>query len=124
MILLVRAMPGLKMRAKTVVELAASAGFYVATRPLALEPKAATQLDGPARERLAGLAALLENQRDWTAAAIEAEARGFAEALGCKLGQVAQPLRAALTGSTVSPPIFEVAELLGKTETLLRVRSM
>ena len=124
MILLVRAMPGLKMRAKTVVELAASAGFYVATRPLALEPKAAAQLDGPARERLAGLAARLEDHGEWNAAAIEAAARVFAEELGCKLGQVAQPLRAALTGSTVSPPIFEVAELLGKTETLLRVRSL
>ena len=124
MILLVRAMPGLKMRAKTVVELATSAGFYVATRPLTLEPKAAAQLDGPARERLAGLAARLETHAEWTAAAIEAAARLFAEELGCKLGQVAQPLRAALTGSTVSPPIFEVAELLGKTESLLRVRSL
>ena len=58
------------------------------------------------------------------AEAIEAAARAFAEELGCKLGLVAQPLRAALTGSTVSPPIFEVAELLGKAETLLRVRSL
>ncbi len=122
--LLTRAMPGLKMRAKTVVELAASAGFYVATRPLALEAKAAALLDDAARQRLAGLAALLERQETWTAPEIEAAARGFAEEAGCKLGQVAQPLRAALTGSTVSPPIFEVAELLGKTEALLRVRGL
>ncbi len=124
MALLVRAMPGLKMRAKTVVELAASAGFYVATRPLALEAKAAALLDLAARQRLAGLAARLERQEEWLAPAIEAAARGFSEEAGCKLGQVAQPLRAALTGSTVSPPIFEVAELLGKTETLLRVRAL
>ncbi len=123
-LLLTRAMPGLKMRAKTVVELAAAAGFYVATRPLVMDAKAAAQLDAGARDRLAGLAALLETHQDWTAAAIEAVARSYAEGLGCKLGQVAQPLRAALTGSTVSPPIFEVAELLGKTEAMLRVRAV
>ncbi len=123
-LLLTRAMPGLKMRAKTVVELAAAAGFYVATRPLVMDAKAAAQLDAGARDRLAGLAALLETHQDWTAAAIEAVARSYAEGLGCKLGQAAQPLRAALTGSTVSPPIFEVAELLGKTEAMLRVRAV
>ncbi|MEI6559896.1 MAG: glutamate--tRNA ligase [Rhodospirillaceae bacterium] len=122
--LLTRAMPGLKMRAKTLVDLAASAGFYVATRPLVPDAKAAALLDAPARQRLAALAQCLEAEPDWRAPAIEAAARRFAEELGCKLGQVAQPLRAALSGSTVSPPIFEVAELLGKTETLLRVRSM
>ena len=124
MILLTRAMPGLKMRAKTLVELAASAGFYVATRPLTLDAKAASQLDAAARERLSALASRLEGLEGWTAAAIEAAARALAEELGCKLGQVAQPLRAALTGSSVSPPIFEVAELLGKTESMARVRDL
>ena len=124
MALLGRAMPGLKMRAKTMVELAASAGFYVATRPLALDAKAAAVLDGGARERLSALADRLEAIEDWSAAVIEAAARAFAEEIGCKLGQLAQPLRAALTGGTVSPPIFEVAELLGKSESLLRVRTL
>jgi len=122
--LLVRAMPGLKARAKTVVELATSAQFYVATRPLPLEAKAAALLDGAARQRLAALTVLLDGLTEWRAGAIEAVARDFSEQQGLKLGQVAQPLRAALTGSTVSPPIFEVAELLGKDETIARLRSI
>ena len=57
----------------------------------------------------------------WTGADLEAAARSFAEAKGIKLGQVAQPLRAALTGATTSPPIFEVMQVLGRDETLGRI---
>ncbi|NYZ16970.1 glutamate--tRNA ligase [Azospirillum sp. RWY-5-1] len=119
---LLRSMNGLKQRAKTVVELAASARFLVAARPLPLDAKAAALLDGNGRALLADLAALLAETADFTASAIEGAVRQFAEGRGEKLGKAAQPLRAALTGSTVSPPIFEVAEILGRTETLARMQ--
>ena len=119
--LLTRAMAGLKARARTAVDLAAGAAFYIAPRPLALDDKAKGQLTADARALLGELAALFAAESEWTAAALEARVRAFAEAKGEKLGKVAQPLRAALSGSTVSPPIFEVAELLGREETLGRM---
>ncbi len=119
--LLTRAMPGLKQRAKTLVELADSAQFYVVARPLKMTDKAADLVTGEGAAVLAELAERLRPFDAWDAASIEAEVRQYAENKGLKLGKVAQPLRAALSGSTVSPPIFEVAELLGKTETLARI---
>jgi glutamyl-tRNA synthetase len=119
--LLTRAMPGLKQRAKTLVELADSAHFYVVARPLKLTDKAAELVTNEGASVLAELAERLRPFDAWDAASIEAEVRQYAENRGLKLGKVAQPLRAALSGSTVSPPIFEVAELLGKTETLARI---
>ena len=120
--LLTRAMNGLKQRARTVVDLAQSARFYLAARPLPMDEKAAALLDEKGRGVLADLAPRFEAEADFTAAALEALVRAFAEERGEKLGKVAQPLRAALTGSTVSPPIFEVAELLGRAETLARMK--
>lgn len=120
--LLKRAMGGLKQRARTLVDLAQSARFYLAPRPIACDDKAAALLDGKGRALVGDLAALFAAEPDFAAAALEARVRGFAEERGEKLGKVAQPLRAALTGSTVSPPIFEVAELLGRDETLARMR--
>ncbi|MBB3266655.1 glutamyl-tRNA synthetase [Azospirillum sp. OGB3] len=120
--LLTRAMNGLKQRARTVVDLAQSARFYLAARPLAMDDKAAALLDGKGRGVLAELAARFEAEADFTAAALEGLVRAFAEERGEKLGKIAQPLRAALTGSTVSPPIFEVAEILGRAETLARMK--
>jgi len=119
--LLKRAMNGLKQRARTIVDLAQSARFYVAARPLPLDEKAAALLDEKGLNLLTELAALFQAEPNFTAAALEALVRRFAEERGEKLGKVAQPLRAALTGSTVSPPIFEVAELLGRQETLARM---
>ena len=119
--LLRRAMPVLKPRAKTLVELATAARFLLATRPLPLDAKATDLLTETARRDLARLADRLTALADWKAAEIEAAARAHAEAAGGKLGLVAQPLRAALSGSSVSPPIFEVAELLGRDETLRRI---
>ena len=116
-----RGMAGLKQRAKTLKELIESAAFYVLPRPLTPDGKAAAQLGPEARQRLARIAAALAEAPEWSAAALEALARGLAEAEGVKLGQVAQPLRAALTGSTTSPPIFEVMEILGRAETLGRL---
>ncbi|AIB11969.1 glutamyl-tRNA synthetase [Azospirillum argentinense] len=120
--LLTRAMNGLKQRARTVVDLAQSARFYLAARPLAMDEKATALLDEKGRGVLTDLAARFEAEADFTAAALEGLVRAFAEERGEKLGKIAQPLRAALTGSTVSPPIFEVAEILGRAETLARMK--
>jgi glutamyl-tRNA synthetase len=115
-------MPGLKDRAKTLVELAASAAFYVRPRPLALDAKAAaTMADAATAGELAEFARTLAEVGEWRRDALEDAARAFAEARGAKLGKVAQPLRAALTGSSVSPPIFEVMEVLGRDETMGRI---
>lgn len=118
---LTAAMPGLKERAKTLVELLDSAYYLYAKRPLHLDEKAAGLLaDG--RQRLAGVVEKLETVTDWSAASAEAIVRQHAEAIGAKLGQVAQPLRAALTGRATSPGLFDVMAVLGKDETLLRLR--
>ena len=116
------AMPGLKERAKTLVELLDSAQFLFATRPLPMDEKAAKVLTPEVRARLASLMERLSSLESWTAASIEAEARAFAQDLGIKLGDVAQPLRAALTGRTVSPGIFDVLFVLGRDEVIGRLK--
>lgn len=118
---LAAALPGLKERAKTLKELVEGAAYLVAERPLALDEKAAKLLSGDARLLLGQLLPRLESAQ-WTPAALEAEVRGFAESAGLKLGGVAQPLRAALTGRAVSPPVFDVMTVLGREEALARVR--
>jgi glutamyl-tRNA synthetase len=114
-------MPGLKARAKTLKELAENARFYATTRPLVPDEKARALLTGEASKLLKDLRDTLAAATSWTGADLEAQARSFAEAKGIKLGQVAQPLRAALTGATTSPPIFEVMQVLGREETLARI---
>ena len=118
---LVAGMAGLKPRASTLVDLTERAKFYVVARPIALDENAAKLLDGPARERLAVLAEALGALRSWDEAGLEATVRAQAEAAGVKLGQLAQPLRAALTGATASPGIFEVMAVLGREEVLARL---
>ena len=86
--------------------------------------KAAKLLAPEARESLQSLASALEKITSWDNEAVEACVREFADANCLKLGQVAQPLRAALTGSTVSPGIFEVMTALGRDETLARLRAL
>jgi len=119
---ILKLMPGLKERAKTLVELAASAAFLVRSIPLPFEPKASALLTDDAKAMLARLALVLE-ATDFTAAAVDAALRAFAESEGRKLGQVAQPLRAALTGSTMSPGIDATLEALGRDESLARIRA-
>ena len=114
-------MEGLKARAKTVLELARNAAFYVAARPLALEDKAAALAKPEARALVVGLAATLRSISDWIEPELEAAVRKFSEDQNVKLGNVAQPLRAALTGSTTSPGIFEVMRVLGRDEALARM---
>ena len=118
---LLAAMPGLKERAKTLVELLDSAYYLYARRPLVLDEKAAALLaDG--RQRLAGIERKLEAVDSWDVPAIEGVVRAHAEAVGAKLGQVAQPLRAALTGRATSPSLFDVMAVLGKDESLARLK--
>ncbi|MCJ2006252.1 glutamate--tRNA ligase [Methylobacterium sp. J-092] len=118
---LVAAMPGLKERAKTLIELLDSAYYLTAARPLVPDEKASALLTDEARGRLAAILPALEALPDWNAAATEAAVRHFAETAGLKLGQVAQPLRAALTGRTTSPPLFDVMAVLGRAESLARL---
>jgi glutamyl-tRNA synthetase len=115
-----RGMAGLKARARTLVDLAQSAEFYVRARPIQPDDKAAKLLTPEARGRLGRLAEAFKGC-GWLGAELEAAARRFAEESGAKLGDLAQPLRAAVTGSTVSPPIFEVLEVLGREEALARI---
>jgi glutamyl-tRNA synthetase len=119
--LLARAMPSLKPRAKNLNELAESSAFLFASRPLEMTPKAAEQLTDEARATLRAIYAALECQNDWTSEALEATTKLLAEELGLGLGKLAQPMRAALTGSTTSPGIFDVLVLLGRDEALARL---
>ncbi len=119
--LLARAMPVLKTRAKNLDELAEGAGFLFATRPLAMTEKAAKLLDEEARTRLAQISSALADENDWTIEALEATTKTLAERLELGLGKLAQPMRAALTGTTTSPGIFDVLVLLGRDESLARL---
>jgi glutamyl-tRNA synthetase len=116
-------MPGLKERAKTLVELTASAAFLARPVPLPFEPKAKALLTDDTRAMLSRLAPALA-AAEFTAAGVDAALRAFAETEGMKLGQVAQPLRAALTGSTMSPGIDATLEALGRDESLARLRAI
>jgi glutamyl-tRNA synthetase len=118
---LLASMAGLKERAKTLIELIDSASYLFATTPLDLDAKAAALLADGGRGRIGAILPALEVLQPWTAQALETEVRRFAEASGAKLGQVAQPLRAALTGRATSPPIFSVMEILGRSESLARL---
>ena len=118
---LLAAMAGLKERAKSLVELVDGARFIAADRPLGLDDKAAAVLTAEARALLGELADDLAAVEPWTAEATEQAMRAFAERKGVKLGNIAQPLRAALTGRTTSPPIFDVLAVLGKSESLGRL---
>jgi glutamyl-tRNA synthetase len=115
-------MPGLKERARTLVELTESASFLARSVPLPITPKAEALLTPEARAMLAELAEVLV-ATDFSPPAIDAALRGYAEATGRKLGQVAQPLRAALTGSTTSPGIDATLAALGRDEALARIRA-
>lgn len=120
---LLAAMPGLKERAKTLVELADGANFLFAQHPVPLDDKAAALLTEQAKAVLAGVIDQLRSieSGEWNAASVEAAVRRFAEATGTKLGSVAQPLRAALTGRTTSPGVFDVLAVLGRDESLTRI---
>jgi glutamyl-tRNA synthetase len=115
------AMPGLKQRARTLVDLAESASFYVQSRPVPVDAKAAKLLDDAAREHLAAVLPALRAAEPFAEAVLEAAARAVAEQRGVGFGKLAQPLRAALSGRTVSPGLFEVMVALGREEVLGRI---
>ena len=119
--LLIRAMPELKARAHTLVELAESAGFLFDRRPIEPDAAASTLLTPDALEALAKAHEALAALAKWDPASVEATIRDVAESAGLKLGKLAQPLRAALTGRTTSPGIFDVLVLLGRDESLGRI---
>jgi glutamyl-tRNA synthetase len=116
-------MNGVKQRSRTLVELADNLKFYAVRGSMAPEPKASALLTPEARALMAGLAPALEAVSDWSEPALESAVKAFAEGRGVKLGSVAQPLRAALTGSTVSPGIFEVLKVLGRADSLSRIKA-
>lgn len=118
---LVEAMPGLKERAKTLIELGKGAEYLRVTRPIPLDEKAQKLLNDDARAMLKKLHEVLSALPDWEIEALEAAVRQFTEDMGLKLGKVAQPLRAALTGGSTSPGIFDVLVSLGREESLGRI---
>src|SRR4029079_16606060 len=119
---LLRAMPGLKERAKTLVELMNGAQFLFAQRPVKMDDKAQQIIADGGRDVLRGLIPLLEHIPNWSAHEIENAVKTHSEALGLKLGKLAQPLRAGLTGTSTSPGIFDVLDVLGREESLARLR--
>ncbi|MGX7952605.1 glutamate--tRNA ligase [Tsuneonella sp. HG249] len=122
--LLTEAMPQLKLRAKNLIELAEGAEFLFKTRPLQLDKKAAPLITPDARKLLANISARLHTESDWTVTGLEANLKAYAEELGLGLGKLAQPMRAALTGTTTSPGIFDVLALLGREESLARLDAL
>ncbi|ALE16528.1 Glutamyl-tRNA synthetase [Altererythrobacter epoxidivorans] len=121
--LLAQAMPVLKTRAKNLDELAEGAEFLFKKRPLEMTEKAAGLLDDDARQRLSVIGERLRGENDWTIEALEATTKSIAEELELGLGKLAQPMRAALTGTTTSPGIFDVLVLLGREEALARIEA-
>lgn len=122
--LLTAGMPGLKERAKTIVQLSESAGFYLTRPTFPLDiPKAAKLLTGDAPKLLGEAADFLESYENWAEDSLQEALRSWAEERELGLGKIAQPLRAALTGSNISPSIFEIMVVLGKPESLVRIRA-
>ncbi|OYR19234.1 glutamate--tRNA ligase [Brucella thiophenivorans] len=119
---LLTAMPGLKDRAKTLVELADGAKFIFAKRPLKFDEKAASLLNDEGRAVLKAVIPHLEATSEWSVESLDAAVRAHAEEVGLKLGKVAQPLRAALTGRATSPGVFDVLFVLGREESIARVK--
>jgi glutamyl-tRNA synthetase len=116
-----QALPGLKERAKMLPQIVDLAYYILADRPLGMDEKAASILDDTGRATLARLTPHLQNASDWSAGILEEIVRTFAEGEGLKLGKIAQPLRAALTGRAISPGVFDVMETLGREETMARL---
>ncbi len=117
-----KSLPGLKERAKTLVELKNSAAYLFAARPLIMDDKAKGLLNDDGKAALKIVSDVLSASSDWTAAALEAAIKTAAETAQLKLGKLAQPMRAALTGTATSPPIFDVLEVLGRDESLARIK--
>ena len=119
-----RGMPGLKERAKNLEQLAESARFYTERPAFPLTvPKAAKLLTAATAQLLAAAAERLETCEDWSEGGLETAMRTLSEEQEIGLGKIAQPLRAALTGSNVSPSVFEIMAVMGTEESLTRIRA-
>jgi len=118
-----RGLNGVKQRSRTLVELADNLKFYALRGAIALDAKATALLTPDNKALLVALVPILESAGDWSEPALESAVKAFAESRGVKLGSVAQPLRAALTGGTVSPGIFEVLAVLGRADSLSRIKA-
>ena len=118
---LVRAMPALKERAKTLLDLTDKAGFLFKERPIDCDAKAAKMLSDEGRAHLAAILPRFEALDSWTVTSVEDVVRGYADDQGIGLGKIAQPLRAALTGTPNSPGIFDCLFALGRDESLARI---
>jgi glutamyl-tRNA synthetase len=116
-------MPSLKDRATNIVLLAESALFYCRELPLVLNEKASKLINNKTIYNVESLGDILNNLDIWEIDQLEAATKEFANSKAIKLGEIAQPLRAALTGSTVSPGIFDVMYALGRNETLSRLKA-
>lgn len=112
----------LKNRAKNLIDLAESAKFLFMARPFEIVPKAAKALNENGKEILAKIHSDLTNVTDWNRDSLQKLIEDFVEREEIGFGKVAQPLRAALTGSNVSPGISEVLDWLGKEESLTRIK--
>lgn len=119
---MLRAMPGLKERARTLPQIIDMASFILLAPPFALDEAAARALAGVAPGTLDKLTSRLQNAR-WDASDLETTVRDFATTEGLGLGKIAQPLRVALSGRTVSLGIFEMMEILGREESLHRLEA-
>jgi glutamyl-tRNA synthetase len=121
---IIKGMEGLKQRAKTTLELADSALIYASRSPLPLDDKATDILTSEAKSYLLKIIPVIESLQNWEESLMEADLRAYADQHVIKFGLIAQPLRAALTGKGVSPGIFEVMMVLGKEESLKRLREV
>lgn len=120
-VMLVGAMASMKPRAKSTLGLADGALFLFEARPIALDEGAKALLGGDAAQLLESVSRALGGSSEWSETALENAVRKVADDAGLGLGKVAQPLRAALTGRTTSPGIFDVLLLLGREESLARI---
>ena len=118
---LIQGLPSLRERAKTLLELVESSLFYALNRPISINDKARKLIDVDGRRCLESVKDGFAALNDWTEDTLESWVREFSERTGTKLGKVAQPIRAAITGTTVSPSIFEVLVVLGREESLGRI---
>ncbi len=122
---LLAGMNGLKQRAKTLLELADMARLYVEFRPLQMDEKANKVLrDEGGFQIVRSLLPLFEDAKEWKADPLQDIAKQYSESTDTKLGKVAQPLRAGLSGRTISPSVFEMMEVLGKEESLARLKDV
>ena len=114
------AMPGVKERAKTIPQLLEMAQFILGERPFSPDASADRVLASTPPGLIDRLTSRLQHA-SWTTNGLDAAVRDFAEAEGLSLGKVAQPIRVALTGRTISPGVFDMMEILGPEETLARL---